>query len=93
MAVNVGVGLDTSPHPSVANLWVREVDPTQTIYKDAVVTGVVQTDTPGVAGKFLQANTYVHGCVLTKVDGASSASAQYTNVGTLASPSWKRWSV
>lgn len=88
MAYNIGTGLAV-PHETIPNLWVREIDQTNS---DLILTGVVKTDAPGVAGKFLQTNTYSHGCMLCQVDGATNFSAQWVNVGTAASPSWKRFS-
>lgn len=80
-----------SRHPSIAGLWVREVDPTSTATygHPLIVTGVIS----GVSDNAIDttANTYIHGCLLTQVDGTTNLSAQWENVGTVAAPSWQRW--
>lgn len=84
----VGTGLVAgAAHPTVPNLWVREVDSTLTVYPPPILTGVI-TGQPTA-----NANIYSHGCILTQVDGTTSLSAQWENTGTYASPSWQRWSV
>lgn len=86
--------LSGAPHPSIANLWVREVDPTSTATygKPLIITGVIKNVADvDIDNDFSTANTYRHGCLLTQVDGTTGLSAQWVNVGTVASPSWQRW--
>ena len=81
----VGVGL-AAPHDTIANLWVREIDSIPNVVPLPILSGII-TGVPGT-----QANTYSHGCVLTQVNGTTSLSAQWENVGTYALPAWQRWS-
>lgn len=93
MATFVGAGIVSgSPHPTIPNLWVREVDPTSTATYGypLILTGVIKGMTDNAIDT--TTNTYRHGCVLTQVDGTTNLSAQWENVGTVASPSWQRWS-
>ena len=93
MATFVGAGIISgSAHPSIANLWVREVDPTSTATHGhpLILTGVISGLSSDNAID-TTTNTYHHGCVLTQVDGTTNLSAQWENVGTIASPSWQRW--
>lgn len=87
-----GTGLAVGPHPTIANLWVREVDPvsTNTYGHPLIVTGVIK----GVSDNSIDTttNTYAHGCLLTQVDGKTNLSGTWENVGTTASPAWQRWS-
>ena len=92
MATFVGAGIISgSPHPSIPGLWVREIDPLSmnTYGKHLILTGVLK----GVSDNAIDTttNTYHHGCILTQVDGTTNLSAQWENVGTIASPSWQRW--
>ena len=64
-----GTGL-TGKHPTIANLWVREIDPTN---NDLILTGLVKTDTPGSNSKFVETYTYSHGCLLVKNYGLSGS--------------------
>ncbi len=83
-----GSGLAAGPHPTVPNLWVREVDQTRTtVYPPPVISGVIKGQPTA------DVNIYSHGCLLTQVDGTTSLSAQWENTGTLASPSWQRWQI
>lgn len=87
-----GSGLvSASPHPSILNLWVREVDPTtSTVYGyPLILTGLIK----GVADAAIDKspNTYLHGCTLTQVDGAVNVSGTWENTGTVAAPVWQRW--
>ena len=87
----VGTGLAAGPHPTIANLWVREIDQTTTAtYPFLILTGVIKN----LTGSYPDTTTltYAHGCVLTQVDGTTSLSAQWENTGTAASPLWRRWS-
>lgn len=87
-----GSGLvSASPHPTIANLWVREVDPTTVVTYGypLILTGIIKNVGDNAIDK--TASTYSHGCLLTQVDGATNLSAQWENTGTVASPSWKRW--
>lgn len=92
-----GTGLIAgSLHPSIPNLWVRELDPTSTatyghpLIVTAVIKNVADVDIDNV---FSDASTYVHGCLLTQVDGTTNLSAQWENTGTVASPVWQRWEI
>jgi len=73
-----GTGL-VAPHPTISNLWVREIDPTN---NNLILTGIIK------GGPDSTANVYSHGCLLTRVDGTTGATSVYENVGTSASPSW-----
>lgn len=83
--------VSASAHPTIAKLWVREVDPTSvpTYGYPLIITGLIK----GVSDNSIDTttNVYAHGCLLTQVDGTTNLSAQWENVGTAASPSWKRW--
>ena len=93
MATFVGAGIVSgSPHPTIANLWVREVDPvsTATYGYPLILTGVIKGMTDNAIDT--TTNTYHHGCILTQVDGTTNLSAQWENIGTIVSPAWQRWS-
>jgi len=93
MATYVGAGIVSgSPHPSIAKLWVREVDPVSvaTYGYPLILTGVIKGMTDNAIDT--TTNTYHHGCILTQVDGTTNLSAQWENIGTVASPAWQRWS-
>lgn len=93
LLVPAGTGLAVGPHPTIANLWVREVDPTKTtVYPPPIITGVIKSVATG-SNPDTTANIYSHGCILTQVDGTTNLSAQWENTGSYASPSWKRWAV
>jgi hypothetical protein len=90
-----GTGLIGYPHPSIANLWVREIDPTTTAtYPFLIITGVIKNVADvDIDNDFATTLTYAHGCVLTQVDGTTNLSAQWENVGSAATPVWERWSI
>jgi len=89
-----GVGVMGYPHPTIANLWVRELGPmSSTLTEPLILTGVIQNVADvDIDNSFSTTNTFAHGCILTQVDGTTSLSAQWGNVGTAASPAWERWS-
>ena len=96
MAILPGSGsgiIAGSAHPSIANLWVRELDPTSTATygHPLIVTGVIKGMTDLTIDT--TTNTYCHGCLLTQVDGTTNLSAQWVNIGTVASPAWQRWEI
>lgn len=87
-----GTGLAAGPHPTIANLWVREIDHTTTAtYPFLILTGVIKNQTDNAIDTTTL--TYAHGCLLTQVDGTTNLSAQWENTGTAASPAWKRWAI
>ena len=68
-----------APHPTIANLYVRETVSTDSnLIIAAYCTGAPDTT----------ANTYEHGCVMTRTDSGTGSPAVYQNVGSSASPSW-----
>ena len=90
---SVGTGLVAGyRHPTIANLFVREVDPTTTATygHPLIITAVIS----GMSDNAIDTttNTYHHGCLLTQVDGTTNLSAQWENIGSVASPAWQRWS-
>lgn len=68
-----------SPHPTIANLWVRETD---SLNSNLILSGYCN-GTPDTT-----ASTYSHGCVLIQLDSGTNNTSQWENVGTSASPSW-----
>lgn len=89
MALNSeGTGL-AAQHLEISGLFVRETDPT--VNPHLILTGLVTGHNPGEAGFNLEVGLYSHGCMLTRTDGANGRNANFENVGTSASPSWKVW--
>jgi hypothetical protein len=77
----VGIGL-LGPHPTIANLWVREIDPT---HSDLMLTGIC---TVNPVNNFTQSGVFSHGCTLVWVTGTGGAQDIFVNTGTSASPVW-----
>lgn len=87
-----GIGIMATPHDTIANLWVREIDQSSSTYPKPIVSGVIKNVADAdIDNNFGTANVFLHGCILTQVDGTSNLSAQWENVGSLASPAWERF--
>ena len=68
-----------APHPTIANLWVRETD---ALNSNLILTGYCN------GAPDTTADTYAHGCTLIRLDSGTGNKALYENVGSSAVPSW-----
>jgi hypothetical protein len=71
----------TGIHPTIANLYVREIDSSNS---NLIVSG----DVTGVWSDATAA-TYSKGCQLTQTDASAGVSGIWVNVGTPTSPVWQ----
>src|SRR5258708_23237605 len=71
----------SAPHPTIANLWVRETDSVNS----NLILSAYCTGTPDVT-----ANTYAHGAIMVQTDSGTGADAVFQNTGSSAAPAWSK---
>jgi hypothetical protein len=79
MAIQSSGASIAAPHPTIANLFVRETDSQNGYILSGYCNGAMSDTTAG---------TYEHGCLITQIDKAGTDVPIYVNTGTTASPSW-----
>ncbi len=67
-----------APHPTIANMYVREVDSITGLILSANCTGTPDTT----------ANVFQHGATMTRTDSGTGVNAIYQNTGSSAAPVW-----